>query len=330
MKVICARNVNQAYRKALKDIRNIGLRQNTRAGPVLVAPYPVTTIYEHPTERVLLDTARDANPFFHLFESLWILQGRQDCRWLDKFVSDFSSRFGEENGLQHGAYGFRMRNHFDLDWEAESPIDQLILAVHLLKQNHNDRRVVIQLWDAMSDLGNNFNDHPCNTQIFPRIVNGCLDITVTNRSNDIIWGAYGANAVHFSVIQEVMAAMIGVEVGKYYQISNNWHGYTETLMKYGAPQEEHCLYVTTPDTMYSVPLVDNPVTWLDDLDKFMENPLNCMIITNPWFMDVAQPMMRAHNAFKVGKFDTALSCCDAIQAPDWRFVVRNWLMKRKK
>jgi hypothetical protein len=49
--------------------------QGSRAGDVLVAPHPVMSVTSIPTERVLFDPARDANPFFHLFESLWMLAG---------------------------------------------------------------------------------------------------------------------------------------------------------------------------------------------------------------------------------------------------------------
>ena len=46
-----------------------------------------------------------------------------------------------------------------------------------------------------------------------KIKNGRLQMTVHCRSNDIIWGTYGANAVHFSILQEYVAARIGVDLG---------------------------------------------------------------------------------------------------------------------
>jgi len=54
-----------------------------------------------------------------------------------------------------------------------------------------------------------------------------LNMTVFNRSNDMVYGALGANVVHFSVLQEYMAACIGVEVGTYYQVSSNMHVYLD-------------------------------------------------------------------------------------------------------
>src|SRR5919109_5331256 len=115
MEVIQARNVNDAYFKGVHLLRRYGIREQSRAGEVLVMPCPVTTVYERPWERILWDEKRNANPFFHLAESLWMLAGRNDARWLDQFVSDFSSRFAEVSGLQHGAYGYRWRKHYSMD-----------------------------------------------------------------------------------------------------------------------------------------------------------------------------------------------------------------------
>jgi thymidylate synthase len=52
-----------------------------------------------------------------------------------------------------------------------------------------------------------------------------LDMTVTNRSNDLVWGLLGANYVTFSVLQEYMAARIGCGVGRYHHFTNNLHCY---------------------------------------------------------------------------------------------------------
>jgi hypothetical protein len=35
-------------------------------------------------------------------------------------------------------------------------------------------------------------------------------MTVTNRSNDLCWGMLGANYVHFTILQEYLAARLGV------------------------------------------------------------------------------------------------------------------------
>ena len=70
MHVIMVSGVNAAYAQGLRYICEHGELQNSRAGEVLVAPTPVTIVYERPQERVLFDPLRDANPVFHLMESI--------------------------------------------------------------------------------------------------------------------------------------------------------------------------------------------------------------------------------------------------------------------
>ncbi len=179
----------------------------------LFAPYPGNDDNYNPMNRVSFNPKRDANPFFHLMEALWMLAGRNDATWLDQFVGDFSKRYSEEDGKMHGAYGFRWRKHFDIEGGGDGSLsipDQLDTAVKLLKVNPDNRRVVIAMWDPIADLGQEYRDIPCNTHIYCRVrILGdvdftgdwshepVLDLTVCCRSNDAIWGAHGANAVHF-------------------------------------------------------------------------------------------------------------------------------------
>lgn len=348
MFVIEARNVNDAYFKGLNLLLNDGVKQPSRAGEVLVMPTPVTTVYNNPTERVLFDPKRDANPFFHLFESLWMLAGLDDATWLDRFVGDFSSRFAED-GVQHGAYGHRWREDFGFD--------QLDAVVERLRVNPTDRQCVIQMWDARcdefiscddkpdwtvgkDDLLGNWKDRPCNTHLYLRIRNQLLDITVCCRSNDAVWGAYGANAVHFSVLQEYLAARIGVGVGRYYQISNNFHVYTGILPKVLGERDRlppiENPYATAPERTVQ-PLVTDPDKFDSDLKRFMvwtntdarqEYPY---AYNNKWFSHTAEPLYVAHMRWKAKDREGALHIInDSLFniAPDWRLAAKAWMERR--
>lgn len=348
MKVLTVRNVNEAYKRGLQLLKKEGERQTSRAGDVIVAPYPVVTAYYTPTERVLFDPIRDANPFFHLMESLWMLAGRNDATWLDQFISTFSSRFAENDGIQHGAYGFRWRSHFLLDDDAGKPdevsegfeLDQLNRIVRMLSQNPNDRRVVLQMWDPEIDLGANKNDVPCNLCVLPRIVSGKLDITVTCRSNDAIWGAYGANAVHFSVLQEYLARRLNLDVGMYYQISNNFHAYVN-VFKTKAPSAwlENNEYVDYYDfnmknlnPCITVPMIMHPDAFDDDLKKFFDHPTTPDMFgyKNPFFEQVVLPMFYSYKLWRAGEYKQAFDFLDRmpVHTCDWYIACRQWFERR--
>jgi hypothetical protein len=224
MRVIRVRNVHEALPKALAVLYAEGVERPSRNGGVRKLTEPVTTVYERPWERVLFWPQRDANPFFHLYESLWMLAGRNDVKGVSRYVKQMAA-YSDDGQTIHDAYGHRWRNNWD-------PVDQLDVIVRRLQKNPDDRRCVLQMWDTMIDLdrvdeeGKDTKAVPCNLIATVQIdEQGALELTLFCRSNDIVWGAYGANAVHFSFLQEYLATRIGCSIGKFYQVSVNWHAY---------------------------------------------------------------------------------------------------------
>lgn len=68
-------------------------------------------------------------------------------------------------------------------------------------------------------------DRPCNFAQQFLIRDGVLDITVYNRSNDVLWGLFNANVVQFSIILEFMAKILNVKVGYQIHMINSLHLY---------------------------------------------------------------------------------------------------------
>ena len=113
MKVINARNVNDALLLGIdlfNDDTNYRV-QESRNGTTYEALEPVTTVYSNPCERVCLLKARDANPFFHYIESLWMLAGRKDLKPLTYFVKSMED-FSDDGETLWGAYGWRWKSYF--------------------------------------------------------------------------------------------------------------------------------------------------------------------------------------------------------------------------
>lgn len=329
---VVGRNVNINYHYSVLAITAHGRPQDSRAGEVLVYDTPVVTVTHRPTERVLFNPDRDANPFFHFFECLWMMAGRADGTFLDRFVRDFSSRFGDEDGFIHGAYGHRWR--FWPSEDAEGVIDQVETCVQLLRDNHQDRRVVLQMWDPAIDLAVDARDVPCNTTIYPRVRyndegGAVLDLTVCCRSNDIVWGATGANAVHFSFLQEYMASRIGVGVGTMYQLSNNWHAYRSVLDRVGSSSP---VDMYAHDLVAPYPIMADPDTWDQELVLFLaeveEDRTMSGDYQNPFFPLVARRLWDAHVLWRAGERERALNVVQNCVATDWRTAAIAWMMRR--
>lgn len=319
--IIKARNVNRALSDGLYYLKVAGTLENSRNGPVLVAPGPVITEYLNPCERVLFSMARDANPYFHLFEAIHFLAGRNDLAWLAQFNSRFH-QFSDDGITLHGAYGYRWRNH----WK----IDQIKSLIRLLTCEPNTRQAVLTMWDPVVDLDQAHRDIPCNTQIYFDRRNDRLNMTVTCRSNDILYGAYGSNVVHFSLLQEYLAAHLGIPVGVYRQFSNNFHAYTEMP---GYPSIDPV--VIGEDDRYAAgevtpfPLVQDPKQFDIELFRFMEDPLGDTAYEEPFFEWVAYPMYASWSDRK-GKHNNGLLAADAIKATDWKAACISWIQRREK
>lgn len=314
-------NVNHAFPLGVNEIKHSGIELDSRAGRVLEFPEPVATTYRMPTQRVLFDIKRLCNPFFHFVEGLWIISGSRDVEFLDYFNSQMK-QYSDDGETFYGAYGWRLRHTHGLD--------QIEKAVHLLRANHNDRRVVVSMWDAKHDLGHNMKDHPCNTHIYFKVRGHKLNMTVLCRSNDMLWGAYGANVVHMSMLQEYMAGRVGVEVGLYTQVSDSMHVYTDLPIWEAVKDTSY-----VPEDYYQSDLPEflvkpypmfkdcNEKSWQRDLELFMLDPCDCVEYKTPFFRDVAQPIALVWHKHKTEK--NGLKHINDIKASDWRFACKRWL-----
>lgn len=343
MKTITVGNVNAALPAGLVLLGVEGRTGNSRNGRVRRLHCPVTTVYTRPTERVLFHPVRDANPFFHLMEALWMLTGRHDIAFPATYNSRFTE-FSDDGENQWGAYGWRWREFFGFD--------QIRHIIEVLQENKDDRRAVLQMWTPNGDLVAEHitgrgagKDVPCNTAVYFRADCGTLDMTVTNRSNDIVWGAYGANAVHFSILQEVVAGALGMPVGTYWQVSNNFHAYVDRpdvqrLLEYMASDgAQDGLINDRYDTRYggaSVhPLFHKRDAGVHGYDKFIREVVTFCAAPadyhagNSFLASVAAPMARAWVDYKKGRIDEALECllgCD--HSTDWIIAAKDWLLRR--
>ena len=332
MNVIRVTNVHTALPEVLRELQVKGVRRDSRNGPVLVFEEPTTIVYERPQQRVLRWAARDANPFFHFFEALWMLSGRDDVAYVERFASRMA-RFSDDGKTFNAAYGYRWRKWFERD--------QLPIIIRQLAQDADSRRCYLGIWDASHDLGLESKDLPCNVgATFQINARDELDMVVHNRSNDIVWGALGANAVHFSFLQEFIARSIGCQIGKYWQVSSNLHGYLNTvepLMSLADLAKDPHRSITTDyyqqheiDT-YPIMQVDSKM-WMQDLEIFMkEGPI--IGFRDPFFRQVATPMLHSFNAWKDGKgverYEAALDIIQQCRAADWRMACREWLERRR-
>lgn len=311
MRLITGDTPDEMLIQGLDMLQTEGTVEHSRNGSVLVYNEPVCSMFTSPMQRVSFNPLRNANPFFHLIESLWMLAGRNDVAFVANFVKRMQG-FSDDGTTLRGAYGHRWRCHFGYD--------QLMSIVTILRRDPTTRRAVLTMWDPKADMDGASLDIPCNTHVYFRVLDGALDITVCNRSNDIVWGLYGANCVHFSVMQEFVATACELSVGAYYHMSNNYHYYPGNV-KYSAKDlraEKKQFYPKHLPLYYRG---SGAQEFLADVQKFLETPWE---ETRYPFLDcVAAPMYQAWEIRK--DKEKALGVCERILAADWRLACTNWI-----
>lgn len=327
---------NMGLRNVMRALDEVGLRSDSRNGPVIRFPEPVALHYTNPRRRILDDPLREANHFFHLFESIWMFAGLDTVAPLDPYNSRMK-QYSDDGVRFEAAYGHRWR----VRWG-----DQIRAIVNKLKENPLDRRIVLQMWDPKEIFKKEGLDFACNQQVLfstrpmPHCTGGhVLDITVTNRSNDLIYGAMGSNLFHFSLLQEYIAHHAGIAVGDYHQMSVNLHLYTENeaSKKCWAARTEDC--GASPESDCS--LNDNGIPLqLEPLQLFVnENRLDHSTV-NGYLGVVVRPIVESYQFYKIKslkgieiplekRIDICQEMLKSCKSKPLQYACRDWFHRRR-
>ncbi len=205
--------------------------QESRAGDTREILHAAISI-SNPRRRWVVSRVPVLSPAFALAETVWLLAGRNDAAFLNYFNSKLPM-FAGRGECYHGAYGYRLRSHLG--------VDQLNRAYDALSRNPASRQVVLQLWDARSDLPTErglpiADDIPCNVLAMLKVRRERLEWTQVIRSNDLFLGV-PHNFVQFTVLQEVLAGWLGMEAGTFNVVSDSLHVYERDLDAIAAAKE---------------------------------------------------------------------------------------------
>lgn len=161
-------------------------------------------------------TETRGKPFSCLGEFLWYMSGSNRLDFIRYYIQKYEHE-SEDGETIHGAYGprfFQQRGH-----------DQLQNVVDLLRQRPGSRRAVVQLFNA-EDLARHYKEVPCTCtlQFFAR--GKRLHLITTLRSNDAYKGL-PHDIFCFTMLQEIVARSLGLELGTYKQFVGSLHLYDE-------------------------------------------------------------------------------------------------------
>lgn len=197
--------------------------QTSRAGTTKEILHVAFSI-ENPVQRWITSRSPVINPAFAIAEVIWIVNGRNDLKFLHHWNKNYSDYVGNSPRV-HGAYGFRLAKHFGFN--------QMERAYHALQNTPNSRQVLLQIWDPKIDLplhtgAARNRDIPCNLASLLKVRNSRLEWMQILRSNDLFRGL-PYNIVQFTTLQEILAGWLKIKVGTFNQLSDSLHLYLKDV-----------------------------------------------------------------------------------------------------
>lgn len=234
MHVVYGETINDVIMKALEKVLTEGVNVSTRNGDA-VSIYDVSMILQNPRSRHLSLVGRKNNIFSTFAETMWVLAGDNRIKPYLNFFLPRAPEYSDDGVTWRAAYGERLYAYGQL----ENVIEQF------KKEGIFTRRAVISLYmperDTSESLKNVYNlenslDIPCNNLIHFFITpDKKLNIKVTQRSGDLIFGVSNINIFEFSLLQEMVLQIlknevdVELELGYLHQSITNLHIYKSKI-----------------------------------------------------------------------------------------------------
>lgn len=155
----------------------------------------------------------------HLFsglgELLWYLAGSNDLEFIAYYLPKYREE-SDDGKTVFGAYGPRLLN-------MRGTHDQIKNVISVLKIKPTSKRAVVQIFDA-ADLAERHLEIPCTCTLQFLIRDKKLCAFTYMRSNDALWGL-PHDIFSFTMLQELIARSLGLEVGPYKHATTSLHLY---------------------------------------------------------------------------------------------------------
>lgn len=212
---IKTKSVNDAFIRVLKELKCGGAESAPR-GMKVKELINVCVEIENPRDRIVNVPERNINMAYAFGELCWYLSGRNDLKMM-KYYSRFMVRGTDDGETLNSAYGYRIFS----GKHPCIPFNQFENVKRLLKKDPDSRQAIIHLHTPNNKKT---NDEVCTLSLQFLIRNGKLDMITTMRSNDIVLG-FTYDVFAFTMLQEILANELSVDLGKYFHNAGSMHIY---------------------------------------------------------------------------------------------------------
>ena len=174
---------------------------------------------DQPKENYITNEMRNWKPDYAEAEWQWYLSGDPSINKLGEIygkVPPIWEKMADENNMVRSNYGWQWQRNYQLDY-----------IVNKLKANKQTRHAAISIYDC-KEHNTYESDTPCTYAVQFTILNDKLNMSVYMRSNDL-WYGFCNDQYCFSMLQQLVAERLNMDIGWYYHHAHNMHIYNDKL-----------------------------------------------------------------------------------------------------
>jgi len=190
-------------------------------GQKVVLKDPRSRISATATRRILISA---------LAEFCWYMTGSADLEFIRFYIENYPPI--EASGSLQEAYGPRLKGTGEFGYN----IDQIARVISKLKKKPDTRRAVMTLLET-SDLEPSQKEAPCTISLQFIRRRERLHLVAMMRSNDAYLG-FPHDVFCFTMIQELVARSLGIQVGEYHHFATSLHLYETDIDNVAAYLDE--------------------------------------------------------------------------------------------
>ena len=174
---------------------------------------------DKPLENYIFNKERNWKPDYAEAEWQWYLSGDPNIKKLGELygkIPPIWERMADSKGNVMSNYGWQMYRN-----------DQLDYVIAKLRNEKDTRHAAISIYDC-KEHNTYESDTPCTYAVQFTILNDKLNMSVYMRSNDL-WYGFCNDQYCFSMLQQLVAERLNMDIGWYYHHAHNMHIYNDKL-----------------------------------------------------------------------------------------------------
>jgi len=211
------------YLDLVRHVLENGTRKTNRTGIDTISTFGYQNRYNLADGFPLVTTKKMFTPAI-IHELLWFLQGDTNIKYLKDNNVRIWDEWADKNGNLGPVYGHQWRSW--PNYRDGSSIDQITYAANEIKNNPDNRRIIVTAWNP-ADIPH-MALPPCHCLFHFYVSDGKLSCLLYQRSADVFLGV-PFNIASYALLTMMMAQVAGLEPGEFIHSFGDVHIYVNHL-----------------------------------------------------------------------------------------------------